>query len=104
MTPLVLDFAAVVARLETIVGRLERLEIQMLGLVTSQAVEAGEFVVRDERREIRAQLEMQQYAPCLTFYDRLGKERLKIGLRTDGSPFLLVEGREIPFVIPENRA
>ncbi len=38
---------------------------------------------------------MQQYAPSLTFYDRAGTERLKIGLRTDGSPFFQVEQREI---------
>ncbi len=39
---------------------------------------------------------MQEYAPCLTFYDRAGKERLKIGLRTDISPVVQVEQREIP--------
>lgn len=104
MIPQVPEFAAVVARVEAIVGRLERLEVQMLGLVASQTVDAKEFVVRDERREIRARLEMQEYAPCLTFYDRLGTERLKIGLLTDGTPAVWVEGREIPFVIPENRA
>jgi hypothetical protein len=63
--------------------------------MTSQTVEAKEFVVRDDRGEIRARLEMQGYRPHLTFYDRLGKERLRIGLRTDGSPMLQVEQREI---------
>ena len=59
-------------------------------------MEATEFVVKDDRAQIRARLEMAQYAPCLTFYDPAGKERLKIGLRTDSSPMLHVEGREIP--------
>ncbi len=89
------DLRILAARLEAIVDRLEKLEVQVRALVTSQTVEAKEFVVRDERREIRARLEMQEYAPCLTFYDRLGKERLTVGLRTDGSPFFFVEGREI---------
>ncbi len=57
----------------------------------SQTVEAKEFVVRDERGEVHARLKMQEYAPCLTFYDRSGKERLKIGPRMDGSPLLMVE-------------
>jgi hypothetical protein len=83
-------------RLESLLQRLRRLEIQVHCLVESQTVEAKEFVVRDERGGIRARLEMQAYAPCLTFYDRLGKERLRIGLRNDGSPSLWVEGREIP--------
>jgi len=74
----------------------EDLEVQVRGLVTSPTVEAKEFVVRDDHGVIRARLEMEQYAPCLTFYDPLGKERLKIGLRTDGSPLLRVEQREIP--------
>ncbi len=93
MTP---ETPALEARLEAILGRLTKLEVQVRGLVTSQTEEAKEFVVRDERGEIRARLEMQEYAPCLTFYDRLGKERLRIGLRTDGSPSLWVEDREIP--------
>ena len=64
--------------------------------MTSQTVEAKEFVVKDVRGEIRARLEMQQYAPCVTFYDPAGKERLKIGLRTDSSPVVQVEQREMP--------
>lgn len=82
--------------LEAILDRLGKLGLQVRGLVTSQTEEAKEFVVRDDRGEICARLEMQEYAPCLTFYDRLGKERLRIGLRTEGSPSLWVEGREIP--------
>jgi hypothetical protein len=65
------------------------------GLVTSQTVEAKEYVVKDARGEVWARFEMQQYAPCLVFYDRSGKERLKIGPRTDGTPAMWVEGREI---------
>lgn len=67
----------------------------MHGLVTSQTAEAREFVVRDEPGLIRARLEMEEYAPWVTFYDPLGKERLKVGLRTDSTPMLRVEQREI---------
>ncbi|HWT81458.1 MAG TPA: hypothetical protein VN648_21910 [Candidatus Methylomirabilis sp.] len=82
-------------RLDAILERLHNLEVQVSGLVTSQTVEARAFVVMDERGEVCARLEMQEYAPCLTFYDRAGTARLKIGLRTDSSPLLQVEGREI---------
>ena len=96
MTPETPEHRALAARLDAILDRLAKLELQVCSLVTSQTVEAKEFVVRDDRGEIRARLEMQEYAPCLTFNDRLGKERLRIGLRTDGSPSRWVEGREIP--------
>ncbi len=88
------DLRILAARLETLAGRLDKLELQVRALVMSQTVEAKEFVVRDDRGEIRARFEMQEYAPCLIFYDRLGKERLKIGMRTDGTPALWVEGIE----------
>jgi hypothetical protein len=90
------DLRPLAARLDAIADRLQKLEVQVRALVTGQTVEAKEFVVRDERGEIRARLEMQEYAPWLTFYDRLGKERLRIGLRNDGPPSLWVEDREIP--------
>ena len=90
------DLTRLKERLERIVRRVEDLEVQVRGLVTSPTVEAKEFVVRDDHGVIRARLEMEQYAPCLTFYDPLGKERLKIGLRTDSSPMLRVDEREIP--------
>ncbi len=96
MSPETPDLTGLMARLERIGDRLNNVELQVRGLVTSQTVEAGEFVVRDERGVIRARLEMEQYTPCLTFYDPLGTERLKIGLRTDGSPMLRVEEREVP--------
>jgi hypothetical protein len=83
------------ARLEAILDRLERLEVQVRGLVTSQTVEAREFLVRDARGEVRARLEMQEYTPCLTFYDRVGTARLRMGLQPDGSPSLRVHNREI---------
>jgi hypothetical protein len=95
MTPETPEHSAMAERLDAILDRLAKLELQVRSLVTSQTVEAKEFVVRDDRGEIRARLEMQEYAPCLIFYDRLGKERLRIGLRTDGSPVLRVEQREI---------
>ena len=90
-----LDLRALSERLDLILERLSKLEVRVRGLLTSQTVEAKEFVVKDDRAVIRARLEMAQYAPCLTFYDNAGTERLKIGLRTDSSPMLHVEGREI---------
>ena len=84
------------ARLEAILDRLDKLEVQVHALVTSPTVEAREFLVRDARGEVRARLEMQEYAPCLIFYDRLGNERLRIGLRTDGSPAIHIGERRIP--------
>ncbi len=95
MTPETLDLRTLAQRLDAIHDRLDKLEVQVRGLVTSQTVEAKEFVVKDDRAQIRARLEMAQCAPCLTFYDPAGKERLRIGLRTDSSPILQVEGREI---------
>ncbi len=95
MTPDIPDLMAVAARLESLAERLADLEYQVRALVTSPRVEARDFVVKDERGEVRARLEMQEYAPRLTFYDRLGTERLRIGLRTDGTPAAWVEGREI---------
>ena len=84
------------ARLEWLVGRLAQREVQAPGLVASPTVVAREFVVRDVRGMIRARLEMQQFAPSLTFFGPAGKERLMVGLRLDGSPLLRVEPREIP--------
>jgi len=40
------------ARLEAILDRLERLAVQVRGLVTSPTVEGKEFVVRDERNTL----------------------------------------------------
>ena len=45
---------------------------------------------------VAARLEMEEYAPCLTFYNSAGTERLKIGLRMDSSPVVRVAQREIP--------
>ncbi|HSB80112.1 MAG TPA: hypothetical protein VLM91_15130 [Candidatus Methylomirabilis sp.] len=53
------DMKALAVRLSAIMDRLEKVEVQVRGLVTSQIVEAKEFVVRDERGEIRARFEMQ---------------------------------------------
>ncbi len=55
-------------------------------------------VVKDERGHPRARLEMQRYAPCLTFYDSSGTERLKIGLRRDGGPVIWVDGGKTPLL------
>ncbi len=48
------DLTTLALRLERIADRLDKLEVQVRGLVTSQTVEAKEFVVRDDRGEIRA--------------------------------------------------
>ncbi len=89
------DQRALAARLNAIAERLEKLEVQVRGLVTSQAVEAREFLLRDDRGEIRTRLEVADYAPRLTFYDRLGTARLRVGLHKDGSPDLAdFKGRE----------
>ncbi len=91
------DQRILTARLDAMLQRLENLEIQVRGLVTSQAIEGREFLLRDERGEIRARLEIADYAPRLTFYDRLGAARLCLGLQRDGSPDLAgFRGREEP--------
>ena len=96
MTPETPDLKTLATRLEARAERLADVEVQVRALVTSQKVEAREFLVQDERARIRARLEVQDYSPRLTFYDRLRKERLRIGLRGAGSPLMLGEGREIP--------
>jgi hypothetical protein len=59
--------------------------------------------VKDDRSQPRARFEVAGHSPQLAFYDRLGKERLRIGLHTDGTPAMWVEGREIPSAMPDNR-
>ena len=95
MTPEAPDARSLALRLDAILDRLNNLEVQVRGLVTSQTVEAREFVVKDEWGEVRARLEMHEFAPRLTFFDRLGNERLRIGLRSDGMPAMWEEDREI---------
>ncbi len=43
------DMGQLNVRLDAIVGRLEKLEVQVRRLVTSQTVKAEEFVLRDKR-------------------------------------------------------
>ncbi len=90
------ELTTLALRLAVLEERLAMLEVQVRALMESQTVEAKEFIVRDDRGGIRARFEMQQYAPCLTFYDTAGKERLKIGLRADGSPLIQIERRDLP--------
>ncbi len=47
MSPETPDLTRLAARLEAIIDRLEKLEVQVRGLVTSQTTEAKEFVVKD---------------------------------------------------------
>ncbi len=95
MSPERPDLNGLAGLLEALTERLAAVEVQVRGLVTSQRVEGRESVARDERARMRARLEVQDYSPRLTFYDTAGKERLRIGLRPDGSPLVQVEGREI---------
>ena len=68
-----------------------------------QSVEAREFVIMDERHHPRARCEMAEHAPRMLFCDHSGRERLRIGLRSDGTPSMWVEGRVVPFVIPKSQ-
>jgi len=91
------------SRLDSILERLRRLELQMNGIIASTTVRAQRFVVLDEAGGPRARVEMAGHSPQIVLLDRAGKERLRIGLHTDGTPSRWVEGHEVPFVIPENR-
>ena len=82
------DIARLTAQVEALLERVMQLEGQVYRLMESQTVEAEVFILRDDRAEIRARLDLREYAPRLTFYDRLGHERLHIGLHADGTPDL----------------
>ncbi|HWT83327.1 MAG TPA: hypothetical protein VN648_31535 [Candidatus Methylomirabilis sp.] len=56
MGPETPNFESLALWLDAIVDRLDQLEAQVRGLVTSQTVEAREFVLKDERARIRARL------------------------------------------------
>ena len=90
------DLQSLAYQLEALRERLQNLEVQVRGLMTSQTVEAKAFVLRDDRGRICARLDIQGYSPRLTFFDRGGDERLSVGLRSEGSPSLRVKDREIP--------
>ncbi len=97
------DDPRLTTRLDSILERLQRLELQMNRLIESQTIEARDFVVVDDLGQPRARFEMAGHSPQVIFFDRIGRERLRIGLHQDGTPAMRVEGREVPFVIPENR-
>ncbi len=42
-----------------------------------------------------------QALAAATLLDSSGRERLQIGLKTDGAPAAMGGGRDVPFVIPE---
>ncbi len=65
---------------------LNNVELQLRGLGMSPTVEAREVLVQDEPGAIRTRLELQEYAPSRTVSDSTGKERLKLGLWTEGAP------------------
>ncbi len=64
-------------------------------LMRRQAMTANEFVVMDERGQPRARFETVGSASQVVFFDQTDRERLRIGLRPDGTPSILVEGREL---------
>jgi hypothetical protein len=80
------DIGWLTARMHLLEERVHQLEGQVQGLLLSQTIEAHEFVLQDERGEVRARLDLRDYAPRLTFYDRIGGERLHLGLHADGTP------------------
>ena len=88
-------------QLESIHERIRRLEVQVNRIVESPSIEAREFVVVDERNRPRARFELAGHSPQVVLFDATGRERLRIGLHTDGTPSMWVEGQEIPLVIPE---
>ncbi len=50
------DLTTLALRLELIADRLDKLEVRVRTLVTSQIVEAQAFVVKDDRSDVRARL------------------------------------------------
>ncbi len=63
-------------------------------------MDANEFVVVDERNQPRARFETVGPASQIVFFDQTGRERLRIGLRPDGTPSMWVEGREVALPLP----
>jgi len=90
-------------QIESIHERIRRLEIQVNRLIESPAFQGREFVVVDDRNRPRARFEVAGHSPQVILLDSTGRERLRIGLHTDGTPSMWVEGQEIPLVIPESR-
>ncbi len=89
------DEPRLTTRLDSILERLRRLELKMNGIIESSTVEAQSFVVMDERGEPRARFEINGYSPHVIFFDRTGRERLRVGLHKDGTPAMWVECREV---------
>ena len=89
-------------QLESLHERIRRLEVQVNRLVETPSIAAREFVVVDEHNRPRARFELAGHAPQVVLFDATGWERLRIGLHTDGSPAIWVEGREVPLVLQKN--
>jgi hypothetical protein len=85
------------AQLESILERIRRLEVQVNHLIRTPSIEAREFVVVDDRNRPRARFELAGHAPQVILFDSDSRERLRIGLQTDGTPSMWVEGQEIRF-------
>ena len=81
-------------QLESLRERIRRLEVQVNSLIKTPTIEAREFVVVDDRNRPRARFELAGHAPQVILFDSNGRERLRIGLQTDGTPAMWVEGQE----------
>ncbi len=93
------DLRGLAQQLESILDRLEHLELEVRALGNRQTVEAKELLLRDERGQIRARLVMREQSPQLVFLDRSGSALLTVGLRADGSP--VIQGRWQEMLLPE---
>ncbi len=89
--------------LTAILERLGRLEHQVDGLLKRDVVWAQTLVIRDDRGDPRARFELAGDSPQLLLFDSAGRERLRLGLRPDGTPAIWMDGRAVPFTIPEHR-
>ena len=96
------DDSKLTTQLESLHERIRRLEIQVNRIAESPSIEAREFVVVDERNRPRARFELAGHAPQVALFDATGRERLRIGLHTDGLPAIWVEGREVPLGFQKN--
>ncbi len=89
--------------LTAMLERLGRLEHQVNGLLKRDVVWAQTLVIRDDHGDPRARFELAGESPQLLLFDSAGRERLRLGLRPDGTPAIWMDGREVPVIMPENR-
>ena len=58
----------------------------------AKVVEAEEFVLKDASGTVRSRLEVWEDTVSLTLHDRNGNERLSLGVKDDGSPWVRLFG------------